>query len=138
MEKFKQHLPIHSNANVRQLMRFIIVGCLSNGVAYLVYAWLSNQCKPIVAMSWLYLIGFCLSFLGNKRFTFQDNSRNIYPLLRFSVMHIVLFGFQYCTHFYLHSVVGLPHLIVQAGLMIVVGCLSFVVSRTFVFRLSVT
>lgn len=138
MNNFMQLIAIHSNAHVRQLLRFIIVGCLSNGVAYLIYAWLSNQCKPIVAMSWLYLIGFCLSFLGNKRFTFQDNSRDIYPLLRFTVMHIVLFAFQYSTHFYLSSVVGLPHLIVQAGLMIVVGCLSFVISRTFVFRLSVT
>lgn len=89
-------------------------------------------------MSWLYLIGFCLSFLGNKTFTFQDNSRDIYPLVRFTVMHIVLFAFQYSTHFYLSSVVGIPHLIVQAGLMIVVGCLSFVISRKFVFTLSVT
>lgn len=88
-------------------------------------------------MSWLYLIGFCLSFLGNKRFTFQDNSREIYPLVRFTVMHIVLFVFQYCGHFYLNTVVGLPHLIVQGGLMIVVGSLSFVISKKFVFNPSV-
>ena len=128
-----QQIAIHSNANVRQLLRFIIVGCLSNGVAYLIYAWLSNQCKPIVAMSWLYLIGFCLSFLGNKRFTFQDNSRDIYPLVRFTVMHIVLFAFQFTTHYFFVSVFGLPHLVIQAGLMVLVGCMAFVLSRRFVF-----
>ncbi len=117
-----------------QLIRFALVGVISNGVAYVTYLLMALMMRPVVAMTVLYGVAFLMSFLGNRTFTFKHKSRLVPTVFRFTAMHVLLFTFQYSLHSYFVSVLGYPHQAVQAVSTIVIGVLSYTISRIFVFR----
>ena len=117
-----------------QLIRFALVGVISNGVAYVAYLLMALMMRPVVAMTVLYGVAFLMSFWGNRTFTFKHKSGLIPTVFRFTAMHVLLFTIQYSLHSYFVSVLGYPHQAVQAVSTIVIGVLSYTISRIFVFR----
>ena len=119
-------------------MRFILVGITSNGVAYLAYLAMAMVMRPVVAMTVLYAVAFALSFWGNRTFTFNDKSGLVPTVFRFTLMHMVLFSIQYGMHSYGVSYLRYPHQAVQAVCTILIGVLSYIISRNLVFHTPVT
>ena len=77
------------------MTRFILVGVISNGVAFVAYLLLALVVQPIVAMTFLYAAGFIVSFIGNRSFTFNHTSALFPTVLRFTLMHLVLYALRY-------------------------------------------
>jgi putative flippase GtrA len=117
----------------KQLVRFILVGLASNAVAFVTYLIMAELVRPIVAMSVLYGIGFVISFIGNKSFTFNSSANVVKTAMRFTLMHSVLFSLQYIIHNYFVLSLGMPHQVVQVGSVVIMGVLSYVISRKLVF-----
>ena len=117
-----------------QLARFILVGVISNGVAFVAYLLLALVIQPVLAMTLLYGIGFIVSFIGNRSFTFNHTSALVPTVLRFTIMHIVLYTLRYCMFNYFVTYLYLPHQLVQAFATIFMAILSYTASRRLVFR----
>ena len=117
-----------------QLARFILVGVISNGVAFVAYLLLALVIQPVLAMTFLYGVGFIVSFIGNRSFTFNHTSALVPTVLRFTIMHIVLYTLRYCMFNYFVIYLYLPHQLVQAFATIFMAILSYTASRRLVFR----
>jgi putative flippase GtrA len=117
-----------------QPIRFALVGVMSNGVAYLAYLLIALLMRPDVAMTVIYVVAFLISFWGNRTFTFKHESGLVPTVFRFTAMHVLLFTIQYSLHGYFVYVLKHPHQAVQAVSTILIGVMSYTISRIFVFR----
>jgi putative flippase GtrA len=117
-----------------QLARFILVGVISNGVAFVVYLLLALVIRPVVAMTFLYGVGFIVSFVGNRSFTFKNSSALVPTVLRFTLMHLVLYTIRYGVFSYFVTYLCLPHQVVQGFATVVMGILSYSLSKRLVFH----
>lgn len=124
-----------SRQAIQQLYRYLMVGAGSNAVGYGIYlliTWLGVA--AIQGMTLVYLCACSASFIGNKRWTFEDRTRNRMLLPRFAYMQIV----GYFTNLFLLLVLyrhfGLPHQCVQLLAMVVVAIELFLLSKYYVFR----
>ncbi len=116
------------------MTRFILVGVISNGVAFVAYLLLALVVQPIVAMTFLYAAGFIVSFIGNRSFTFHHTSALFPTVLRFTLMHLVLYTLRYGMFDYFVTYLRLPHQVVQAAATVILAILSYAGSRRFVFH----
>jgi putative flippase GtrA len=117
-----------------QLSRFILVGVISNGVAFGAYLLLAQLIKPVIAMTVLYGMGFIVSFIGNRSFTFSHTSALVPTVLRFALMHLVMYALRYGVFSYFVTYLCLPHQVVQGFATVVMGILSYSVSKRLVFH----
>jgi putative flippase GtrA len=116
------------------LARFILVGVISNGVAFVAYLLLALVIQPVLAMTFLYGVGFIVSFIGNRSFTFSHTSALAPTVLRFTLMHLVLYTLRYGMFSFFVSYLCLPHQLVQAVATVVMAILSYAVSKRLVFN----
>lgn len=120
---------------IRPIVRYAVVGISSNAIgyaAYLTLTWLGVPFK--LAMSLLYVLGVCISFLGNRNWAFEHHGNVVGTALRFVLAH----GAGYLLNFALLTVfvdkLGYSHQWVQAVAIFVVGGFLFIVFKCFVFR----
>ncbi len=119
----------------RQFLRYALIGLITNSLGYSIYLFLTYIWGyPKLTMTLLYIFGVLVSFLANRRFTFQHDG------------HIGLAGIRYlivqCSGYFLNLFllilfvdwIGLPHQIVQAVAIFVVAIYLFLSVRIFVFR----
>jgi putative flippase GtrA len=85
-------------------------------------------------MTFLYAVGFIVSFIGNRSFTFNHTSALLPTVLRFTLMHLVLYALRYGMFDYFVTCLRLPHQVVQAAATVVMAILSYIASRRFVFH----
>jgi len=118
-----------------QLLRFGIVGVASNALGfcwYLLLTWLTVG--PKTAMSVLFLIGTLQTFVFNKRWSFQHEGPNRDTLLRY----LCTYGLGYLVNLLLLMLLvdyaRYPHIPVQAGLIVLVAMLMFVLQKFWVFK----
>ena len=90
--------------------------------------------QPVVAMTFLYGVGFIVSFIGNRSFTFNHTSALVPTVLRFTLMHIVLYTLRYGIFTYFVTDLCLPHQLVQAFATIFMAILSYTASKRLVFH----
>ena len=119
---------------LRQLLRFGIVGVLSNLIGYLVYLLITYLgVGPKLTVSLLYPIGTYMSFVGNKSWTFGIKGRSIRPGLK----HILVYALGYLLNFLILMVfvdyLGFAHQLVQFVAIFVVALFLFVAMKFFVF-----
>lgn len=118
----------------RQFLRYALIGLITNSLGYSIYLVLTYIWGyPKLTMTLLYIFGALVSFLANRRFTFQHDG------------HIGLAGIRYmivqCSGYILNLFLlilfvdwlGLPHQIVQAVAIFVVAIYLFLSVRIFVF-----
>ncbi|MFS0758104.1 GtrA family protein [Noviherbaspirillum sp. 1P10PC] len=125
-------LPIKNT--VVQAMRFAVVGIASNALGfcwYLLLTWLGMG--PKTAMSLLYLIGTLQTFVFNKRWSFQYHGTDKMVLVRY----LATYGFGYALNLVMLIILvdyaNLPHLIVQATMIVAVAGLTFILQKFWVF-----
>lgn len=117
-----------------QLLRYAIVGVVSNALGYMVYLLLTQAgIAPTMTVTLLYITTAALAFFGNRRLTFQSRSRFLGPALRYVIAH----GIGYVINLALLAVfadrLGVPHQLVQLAAIFVVAGFMFFALRWFVF-----
>ncbi len=118
----------------RQLIRYGFVGVATNISIYSLYLTITYfGVKPKLAMTFVYVLGVIIGFMGNRGWTF-DYRGNTYKL---SLRYIAAHFFGYCLNllifFVFVDVLGYAHQYVQAMAIIVVAGLLFIVFKFFVF-----
>jgi putative flippase GtrA len=119
----------------RPILRYAVVGVAGNFIgyaAYLALTWLGVPFK--LAMSFLYALSICFSFLGNRNWAFEHRGNVVGAAWRFGLAHAAgyLLNLGLLTVFV--DKLGYPHEWVQAAAIFVVGGFLFVVFKLFVFR----
>lgn len=122
-------------AVVRRLRRYVVVGVVSNVIgygAYLTLTWLGVPFK--LAMSFLYALGICISFLGNRNWVFEHRGNVVGTAWRFGLAHAAGYALNLGLLTVFVDKLGYPHELVQAAAIFVVGGFLFVLFKLFVFR----
>lgn len=118
-----------------QALRYGVVGVASNLLLYLLYlAFSLAGLEPKTAMSVTYGIGVIQTFLLNKRWTFSHRGR----LRNSSIRYLLVYALGYLLNlgilFALVDCAGLPHQAVQAGAILCVAAILFLLQRHWVFQ----
>jgi putative flippase GtrA len=121
-------------AGIRQLIRYAIIGIVSNLVGYVAYLLLTFcLVGPKIAMTLVYLTGATVGYFGNRQWTFTHKSKMLPTLIKYSLAH----AFGYTINFILLYVfvdrILFPHQAVQLVAILVVAGILFFVFKKFVF-----
>ena len=120
---------------MKQLMRYGVVGVVSNLVIYLLYLLVTyDGVEPKKAMTFLYIIGASISFFANKKFTFSYKGRVFQSGVSYAIAHF----FGYLLNLFILMVfvdkIGYRHQIVQCIAIFVVAAFLFMCFKLYVFR----
>ncbi|WP_431323480.1 GtrA family protein [Rhizobium sp. YTU87027] len=120
--------------SLAQLLRYGTLGLLTNVAGYTLYlgiTYLGMGPKP--AMTILYCVGTCISFVGNKRWVFASDARMLSATLRY----VAAYAVGYVINFSVLSVfvdrLNFPHAYVQAASVAIVAIFLFASFKLFVF-----
>ena len=118
-----------------QVVRFALVGVTSNVLLYLFYLLLTSAGLGYkVSMTLLYFLGVLQTFFANRAWTFRHISNMKKSLFRYfssyAIGYLINFGFLYVFV----DRFGLPHQWVQAGAIIGIALLLFLLQKYWVFR----
>ncbi|MGF9562910.1 GtrA family protein [Neorhizobium sp. BT27B] len=123
------------NGLVRQLVRFGLVGLVNTSVGLLaIYALMYVfQVSPGFANAGGYALGLCISFLLNRDWTFQDNSKICQTLPRYLAVAAVCYSLNLAIVLSAVHMLGIdPYVAQLLGIVAYTACM-FVGCRLFVF-----
>lgn len=125
---------VRAHTFVAQLLRFALVGILSNLVGYLIYLLITYLgLGPKVTMTLLYAIGASLGFWGNRTITFRHREKSLAVGMRYILAHSVGYLINLILLHTLGDRLGYPHQLVQAFAILTVAGFLFVAFKYFVF-----
>lgn len=117
-----------------QLVRYGIVGLMSNGLGYAIFLCLTYMgIGPKQAMSLLYLSSIGFSYWGNWRWTFTHNGSLLNTSGRFLLTHTVGYLLNFLLLLLFVDRWGYPYQWVQALAIIIVALFVFTAFKFFVF-----
>lgn len=122
-------------SSLGQLIRYGVVGLLSNAIGFLLYLALTAAgLGPALAMTLVYAIGVMQTFVVNKRWSFAHDGRSG-PVFR---KYVLLYAFGYVLNvlllFFCVDILGWRHQIVMLGLIFVMVALFFAGQKYWVFK----
>lgn len=116
------------------ILRYAIFGAVCNALGYTAYLALTWMGVPFkLAMSLLYALSICISFLGNRNWVFEYRGDVASAIWRFGLAHATGYLFNLGLLAVFVDKLGYPHEWVQAVAIFIVGGFLFVVFRLFVF-----
>jgi putative flippase GtrA len=120
---------------IKQLIRYGLVGVASNTTIYCVYLLITYLgVEPKAAMTLVYILGASIGFIGNRKWTFAHRGNATHAALRYALAH----SFGYMLNFLILATfvdhLGYAHQWVQAIAIIVVAGFLFILFKYFVFR----
>lgn len=119
---------------MRQLIRYGLVGVMSNTVTYLSYLLLTYLgVEPKAAMTLVYIIGASIGFVGNRKWTFSHRGDFGSAAQRYVAAHASGYLLNLLILLTFVDRLGYAHHWVQGVAMVVVAGFLFVVSKYFVF-----
>jgi putative flippase GtrA len=104
IEILEKYEPLVRNKNLKEIIRFAIVGCLSVVIQYLVYYGMLLVVSYNVAYTLGYVVSFCANYILTTSYTFKTE-RNKKNGLGFIACHVINYFLQ----------VALLNLFVAAG-----------------------
>ena len=117
-----------------QLVRYALVGVVSNSVIYLLYLLITYiHVEPKLAMSIVYFFGTIVGFLGNQKWTFSQQKRDYRVALKYLVAQIIGYLFNFLILVVFVDTFGFSHRLVQAIAIFVVAAFLFVTLKYVVF-----
>lgn len=120
-----------------QLLRYGLVGIASNAFCYGIYLVLAALgCHPMLAMSLVYAAGVTQTFFLNRRWTFRWHGANRAVFLRYCAAYGLGYTLNLIVLYVLVQRLGYPHQIIQAGTMIALALMLFLLQKFWVFRVS--
>lgn len=119
---------------MNQLVRYAIVGAVSNATAYACYLAISFLgAPPVMSMTVVYLVAAAIGFWGNRRLTFDHQGAVLGAAGRYLLAHAVGYLLNLALLVTFVDVLGYPHPLVQAAAILVVAAYLFLAFRFFVF-----
>lgn len=110
------------------------MGTLSNLVLYLLYILFTYAGLGYkLAMTLMYLIGVIQTFFFNKRWSFEFNKNNHPTFIRYVITYVVVYFANLLALYFLVDRMGMPHQLVQGGMIIVFASVLFLVQRYWIF-----
>lgn len=117
-----------------QLVRYALVGVVSNSVIYLLYLLITYiHVEPKLAMSIVYFFGTIVGFLGNQKWTFSQQKRDYRVALKYLVAQIIGYLFNFLILVVFVDTFGFSHRLVQAIAIFVVAAFLFATLKYVVF-----
>ena len=117
-----------------QLVRYGIIGVSSNAAGYLLYLLVTTMGVGVkTAMSFLYVIGVLVSFLGNRHWTFGYDGGLGRNFIRFCIAHVFGYFLNLSLLMVFVDKLGYQHQWVQLVSIFVVAAFLFAMFRLFVF-----
>jgi putative flippase GtrA len=124
----------HELFPVRQLMRYGVVGLVSNLTIYIVYLLITYVgVEPKTAMTAVYVIGASIGFIGNRKWTFAHRGDSTGAALRYGLAHLLGYLLNFLILFAFVDRLGYAHQWVQAVAIILVAGVLFFTFKYFVF-----
>jgi putative flippase GtrA len=121
----------------RQIVRFAVVGLVSNALLFGLYLLLTNAGLSYVpAMTAVYAIGIAQTFVANRSWTFGHADRLGSPFVRYVVTYALGYLLNLALLTTLVGGLHLPHAWVQGALIFVVAAFVFVLQKHWVFRVA--
>jgi putative flippase GtrA len=122
-------------ATGRQIVRFAVIGLISNGVLYVLYLALARAgLSPAMAMSIAYSLGVAQTFAFNRRWTFSYAGLRLAPLVRYLIAYALGYVINLAILVVFAGRLGLAHQPVQAVAILVVAAVVFALQKHWVFR----
>ena len=119
---------------MRQLIRYGLVGVVSNLTIYFVYLLITYLgVEPKTAMTLLYIIGASIGFIGNRKWTFAHRGDSAGAALRYMLAHLFGYLLNFLILFTFVDRLGYAHQWVQAMAVIIVAGFLFIIFKYFVF-----
>lgn len=123
------------SSTLGQLIRYGIVGVLSNILAYLIYLGITaSGIEPKLAMSFVYLLGIIQTFFLNKTWSFHFDGSTAPALIRYIVIYLLGYLINIFALFLLVDKLGFPHQWVMGGLILFMALFFFVGQKYWAFR----
>jgi putative flippase GtrA len=117
-----------------QILRYAIVGLLSNAVGYCLYLLLTNAGMGYkLAMTLLYVVGTLQTFVFNKNWSFKYKQRDRTVLLRYLTTYALGYIANLAVLMVFVDSMHLPHAVVQAVMIFVIALLVFLLQKFWVF-----
>lgn len=118
-----------------QVVKFAIVGLVSNAVLYILYLALTRTgLEPKLVMSMLYLVGVVQTFVFNKKWTFRHEGR----VTRTLVAYVALYAFGYLVNLgilvFFVDARGYRHELVQGMTILLLAMFFFLAQKFIIFR----
>ena len=121
----------------RQVVRFTVVGLVSNALLFGLYLLLNSAgLTHVTSMTAVYAIGVAQTFLVNRSWTFGHAGRLGGPFVRYIVTYALGYLLNLGLLTTLVDGLHLPHAWVQGALIFVVAAFVFVLQKHWVFRLA--
>lgn len=121
-------------SSMRQLVRFAVVGVLSNGAFYLVYLFLASQwLTPRQAMTVTYALAVINTFAFNRTWTFAHRGKMGGPFARYVAAYLIGYVVNFALLTILVDVYQLPHQAVQGFAVVTIAVLLFLLQKFWVF-----
>lgn len=120
---------------IRPILRYAVVGIACNAMGYAAYLTLTSLGVPFkLAMTALYVLGICISFLGNRNWAFEHRGNVMGTAFRFGLAHAAGYLVNLALLTVFVDKLGYPHQWVQAAAIFIVGGFLFIIFKLFVFR----
>ncbi len=117
-----------------QLVRFGIVGLVSNVVLFIAYlAITSAGTEHKIAMTLLYAVGVVQTFILNKRWSFRHQGENRTAFVRYCISYSFGYVINLAALYILVDTIGYPHQIVQGAMIIALAVILFALQKFWVF-----
>jgi putative flippase GtrA len=118
----------------KQLVRYALVGLASNVTIYATYIALTHLgMGPKLAMSLLYGAGVLLTFVLNRKWSFQFGGAAKPALVRYATAYALGYAINFLALILLVDQAGLPHQWVQGVMILVIAFMLFLAQRYWVF-----
>ena len=122
---------------MQQLIRYGVVGVVSNVAIYCVYLLITYLgVEPKTAMTFMFVIGAFIGFVGNRMWTFVHRGNSTKAAHRFLVVYAVAYLLNYLCMWIAVDYIGLRHYLVQAVNIFVISVLLFIAQKYWIFAVN--
>lgn len=119
----------------RQLLRYAMVGAMSNLFLYAVYLLITHKGMGYkTAMSLLYMLGVCMTFVFNKNWTFTHQGQVTKSFLSYVSIYALGYLVNLLALFILVDQFEFRHQWVQGIMIILLAIFLFILQKYFVFK----
>jgi len=117
-----------------QLLRYAIVGILTNATGYGTYlfiTWLGVE--PKATMSAIYLFAASLGYFGHRQWSFSHQGSIVKSAYKYGLVHFSGYFINFVLLYVFVDLYHYPHQLIQACAVVVVAAYLFIMFRCFVF-----
>jgi putative flippase GtrA len=119
---------------MRQLIRYGLVGLLSNAILYSLYLCITYLgVEPKKTMTLLYIIGASIGFIGHKKWSFAHRGDATGAAVRYTIAHLSGYLLNLLILLIFVDYLDYTHQAVQGAAIVVIAGFLFVVFKYFVF-----